>query len=177
VRLRSGVLGREESGVNRSRATIASGTTLAILLGVLLGSGAFTFHYGEGLSYFSTDPQACVNCHIMQPHFDSWTKSSHRAVADCARCHLPQPFPWNYVSKADNGFFHSWAFTFQDFHEPIQIKPRNLRILEQNCLSCHADLVEAITGHAGVASAPDASSCLHCHSDVGHTSRPRMSGS
>jgi cytochrome c nitrite reductase small subunit len=39
---------------------------IAIVLGVVLGLGAFTFDYGEGLSYFSTDPKACVNCHIMR---------------------------------------------------------------------------------------------------------------
>ena len=31
----------------------------AITLGVLLGVGAFTFRYAEGLSYLSTDPAAC----------------------------------------------------------------------------------------------------------------------
>ena len=33
---------------------------IAALLGVLLGIGAFTFHYAEGFSYFSTDPEK--NC-------------------------------------------------------------------------------------------------------------------
>ena len=36
-------------------------------LAALIGVGAFTFQYGEGLSYFSTDPDACANCHIMRP--------------------------------------------------------------------------------------------------------------
>jgi cytochrome c nitrite reductase small subunit len=31
----------------------------AALLGALMGLGAFAFDYGEGLSYFSTDPVAC----------------------------------------------------------------------------------------------------------------------
>ena len=38
---------------------------LAVLTGTVAGVGAFTFHYGEGLSYFSTDPRACKNCHVM----------------------------------------------------------------------------------------------------------------
>ena len=60
---------------------------LAVLVGLLLGTGAFTFKYAEGLSYFSTDPKACVNCHIMTPQYDSWQKSSHHAVATCVdRC-------------------------------------------------------------------------------------------
>ena len=32
---------------------------LALLAGTLAGAGAYTFRYGEGLSYFSTDPRAC----------------------------------------------------------------------------------------------------------------------
>ena len=54
---------------------------LAALVGLLAGVGGFTFLYAEGFSYMSSDPKACVNCHIMQPQFDSWQKGSHHAVA------------------------------------------------------------------------------------------------
>ena len=37
----------------------------ACLLGVPAGIGGFTFVYAKGFSYLSTDPRACVNCHIM----------------------------------------------------------------------------------------------------------------
>jgi hypothetical protein len=40
---------------------------LAIAFGIFVGIGGYTFRYAEGLSYFSTDPAACANCHIMQP--------------------------------------------------------------------------------------------------------------
>jgi cytochrome c nitrite reductase small subunit len=139
---------------------------LAIAAGLLLGLGTFTFSYGEGLSYLSTDPTACTNCHIMQPYFDSWQKASHHTVAKCVDCHLPHSFVPKYIAKADNGFNHSWAFTFQDFHEPIQIKRRNLKIVQDNCLSCHGDMVHELV--AGATTAGDAVSCIHCHSDVGH---------
>ena len=94
-------------------------TLLSILLGVLLGTGVFTMHYGEGLSYFSTDPAACKNCHIMNPQFDSWQKSSHKTATACIGCHLPHDFVGKYVAKAENGWNHSKAFTTQDFKEPI----------------------------------------------------------
>ena len=38
---------------------------LAILVGVGAGVGGYTFRYAEGLSYLSTDPKACANCHII----------------------------------------------------------------------------------------------------------------
>ena len=47
---------------------------MATLAGLTAGIGAFTFDYGEGLSYFSTDPRACANCHIMNDQYNSWTK-------------------------------------------------------------------------------------------------------
>lgn len=145
----------------------------ALSTGALLGATGFTFHYAQGHSYFSKDPASCINCHIMQTHYDSWLKSSHHAVATCADCHLPHDLVPGLIAKADNGFFHSWAFTFQDFHEPIQIKPRNLRILEQNCRYCHGELVSQMEAYHQPLTTGDGVSCLQCHSAVGHTTRPR----
>lgn len=143
----------------------------AVALGALLGVGAFTFHYGEGTSYFSTDPRSCVNCHIMQPQFDSWQKSSHHAAATCVDCHLPHGLIEKLIAKSDNGYRHSWAFTFQDFHEPIRITPRNARILRNNCVECHGDLVHALP----ISDEPrDAVDCVHCHADVGHGPRASL---
>ena len=142
------------------------GISFAVLIGIIVGLGTFTFDYGEGLSYFSTDPKACTNCHIMQPYYDSWQKASHHTAAVCVDCHLPHDTVGKYIAKADNGYRHSWAFTFQDFHEPIQIIPRNARILQDNCLACHGDMVHQLT--AGSTTAKDAVTCVHCHADVGH---------
>lgn len=141
-------------------------TTIAILLGLLLGLGAFTFHYGEGLSYFSKDPKACVNCHIMRPQFDSWQKASHHTVATCVDCHLPHGFVSKWLAKGENGFMHSKAFTFQNFHEPIFIRERNQRILHENCLHCHSEFIQDILiGSDAHANAVD---CVRCHRSVGH---------
>jgi len=110
--------------------------------------------------------KACMNCHIMRPQYDSWSKGSHHAVAKCVDCHLPHEFIPKYIAKADNGYRHSKAFTLQDFHEPIQITPRNSRILQNNCVTCHGELVHPLV--AGSSTARNAISCVHCHADVGH---------
>jgi cytochrome c nitrite reductase small subunit len=139
---------------------------VAVAVGVLLGISAFAFRYAEGLSYLSTDPEACMNCHIMRPQFDSWQKSSHHGVAACVDCHLPHDFVGKYVAKAENGWHHSKGFTLQDFDEPIRIKPKNARILQANCVACHGDLAAQML--SGVAGGPDEVQCVHCHATVGH---------
>lgn len=138
---------------------------LCALLGAVIGFGGFTFAYGEGISYFSTDPAACANCHVMHEQFDAWMASSHRRVAGCIDCHLPHATVPKYLAKADNGFFHSWAFTFEDFPEPIRIKPRNHRILQRNCVDCHEEMVGELL-HA--TRTGEAVECIQCHADVGH---------
>lgn len=140
--------------------------TLTVLMGVLVGLGLFTFRYGEGHSYFSSDPTACVNCHIMQPQYDSWQKASHHTVATCVDCHLPHSFVAKWLAKGENGFLHSKAFTFQDFHEPIFIRERNQHILQDNCLQCHGGLVHDIVTPAATSREPV--NCIHCHRSAGH---------
>lgn len=140
----------------------------AVFVGTFTGLGAFTFHYAEGTSYFSNDPRACVNCHIMRPQYDSWQNSSHHTVAGCVECHLPHDLAPKLLAKADNGWRHSWAFTFQDFPEPIRITSRNARILQDNCVNCHPTVVHQMLAGRPEAEAP---SCVHCHADVGHAGR------
>ena len=142
------------------------GLILAALVGLVLGIGFFTFVYAEGFSYFSTDPTACVNCHVMREEYDSWQKSSHHAVAKCVDCHLPHVGLEKWVAKAENGFWHSKGFTLMDFHDPIMIKPKNSRILQENCMSCHQDMVHGMV--AGATTDTDAVNCVHCHLSVGH---------
>lgn len=135
-------------------------------VGIFIGSGAYTFHYAKGTSYLSNDPKACVNCHVMQEHYNSWVKSSHHVAASCNDCHIPHTFPWKYMAKMRNGWNHSKAFTLQNFPDPIHITKKNLKDLQQNCLHCHQTLVSEIAGHDGAG----AQRCTECHRSVGHMS-------
>jgi len=143
---------------------------LSVLLGATVGVGAYTFHYGEGLSYFSTDPKACVNCHIMNDEYVSWQKAGHHQAATCVDCHLPHDFVPKYIAKADNGWRHSKAFTLQNFHEPVQITPRNSDNLQANCIRCHGEFVHELVSGAR-SPTRDSVQCVHCHRDAGHGAR------
>lgn len=143
---------------------------IAAVLGIAGGVGAFTLGYADGLAYLRDDPAVCANCHVMQDHYDSWLQSSHENVATCNSCHLGQGLIGQWVTKADNGFFHALAFTTGDFHRPIQIKPRNRRKTQAACISCHQDTVDAMLPvHEG----GDMPFCADCHSDAGHAGRRR----
>jgi cytochrome c nitrite reductase small subunit len=147
--------------------------TLALLIGVGLGVGGYALVYAEGLSYMSSDPKVCANCHIMQSQYDSWQKSSHHHVAICNDCHLPQGFFGKYMAKALNGFNHSKAYTLQNFDEPIVIKPFNSRIVQESCLACHRALVHEAAMARGRS---EEVSCVHCHLSAGHGERAGLGG-
>ena len=142
---------------------------VALLIGIAAGVGAYTFVYAKGASYLTNDPAACQNCHVMREQYDGWVKGSHRSVAVCNDCHTPPGFGAKYATKALNGFWHSFAFTSGRFPDNIQITPRNHRITEAACRSCHTDMVHAIdvSGRAD----GEAVSCVRCHGTVGHGPR------
>lgn len=144
----------------------AFGAFVAACFGGIFGVGAFTFNYAEGTSYLSNNPATCVNCHIMRDQFDGWQKSTHHAAATCNDCHVPHDLIGKYLTKAEHGLRHSKGFTLQDFHEPIQIKPSSLDIVQHNCVRCHESLVSELPSHG------ELSDCAHCHRGIGHSARP-----
>jgi cytochrome c nitrite reductase small subunit len=145
-----------------SRAALA--LVVGVATGAALGLGGYTFVYARGASYLSKDPAACRNCHVMNEQYDGWSRGSHRSVAACNDCHAPSSFFGKYLTKAENGFFHSLAFTRGGFHEPIQIKPRNAAITEAACRGCHGSVVHQIDSSA----TGEPTSCIRCHREVGH---------
>ena len=176
----------------RRRWAIAAG----VAIGLALGLGAFTFVYARGASYLTNDPEACGNCHIMRDHLAAWFKSSHHAVATCNDCHTPHNLVGKYVTKASNGFWHSFYFTTGRFPDPLRITEGNRAVTEETCRYCHGAIVAAVdppprhatsgrqeesaghpptTGLAAVAPVPgtnaDELSCVRCHRYVGHLVR------
>ncbi|MBN2194423.1 MAG: cytochrome c nitrite reductase small subunit [Polyangiaceae bacterium] len=147
---------------------------LVAVTGMGAGIGAFTFRYAEGFSYLGSEPEICVNCHIMQPEYDGWQKASHHTVARCVDCHLPDAFVPKYLAKAENGFRHGQKFTTGDFEEPITVKARGREILQANCVRCHADLVAELA--QGSPEGPAQADCVHCHPAVGHGEKAGLGG-
>lgn len=145
----------------------------AVLAGMAIGLGAFTFVYARGWSYLTTDPEACANSHIMDEHFAAWQKSSHRAGATCNDCHTPHDPVGKWTTKARNGFWHSFWFTTGNYPYPLRITERNREIVGEACRDCHAAMVAAIApahpaGTDAAAWERGELACTHCHRYVGH---------
>lgn len=139
---------------------------LAVSVGLAVGTGGFTFVYGQGASYLTNDPQACANCHVMEGHLDGWLQSSHRNVAVCNDCHAPHDLLGKYLTKARNGWAHSVAFTTGNFPEHLRITEFNREVTEAACRDCHQEVALAVDGMDGT----EPRSCVTCHADVGHRS-------
>lgn len=148
--------------------TAWKGAVVGTAMGLAIGVAGFTFVYAKGASYLTNNPEACANCHIMGEEYDAWLKSSHRHVAVCNDCHAPAAFLPKYYTKAQNGFFHSLAFTTGIHPDPIHIKAFNLRVTEAACRRCHAGVVDQIEG---THSAGNRIACVRCHDQVGHPNK------
>ena len=105
----------------------------ALLIGLAVGLGAYTFIYAKGYSYLTNNPAACANCHVMQPQYDAWMKSSHHSVAACNDCHTPHNLIGKYAVKANNGFWHSFYFTSGKYPDTIEITKFDHKVVE-SCL-------------------------------------------
>jgi len=152
------------------------------VVGALGGAVGYTAHYASATSYLSNDPKACINCHIMNNEYDSWSRSSHHARAVCNDCHVPHDsVVAKYMVKAEHGYRHSKGFTFQDFHEPIQITRGSRDAVIANCVRCHEAMTHEIrlgalgdnAARAGAKLGIEVAvsggvDCIHCHASVAH---------
>ncbi|WP_163338818.1 cytochrome c nitrite reductase small subunit [Desulfopila sp. IMCC35008] len=128
----------------------------------------------QALSYLSTDPKACINCHVMNTQYATWQHSSHGRSATCVECHLPRDTVLNkYMAKARDGWNHSVAFTMNSYGQNLIISEDGANRVQANCISCHARLTKVIVSNAekyhdftGTTQAER--KCWECHRDVPH---------
>jgi cytochrome c nitrite reductase small subunit len=111
-----------------------------LLVATLLGLAGVIFHVSRASSYLSDNPTTCVNCHVMAPQYASWFHSRHRETATCNDCHVPHDNPVrHYAFKASDGARHAFMFTFRLEPQVIRIHAAGQRVVQENCLRCHAD--------------------------------------
>jgi cytochrome c nitrite reductase small subunit len=132
----------------------------------------YVAHISEATSYLSDDPDACINCHIMFPQYATWQHSSHGRVTNCNDCHVPHSSTLaKYYFKAKDGLRHSALFTLRRERQVIQAIPESRAVIQENCIRCHARVVEEVTGAPGGAHGTGAAAgraCVDCHREVPH---------
>lgn len=161
-------------GAKIAAAGLGASAVIGGLIGAFGGAVGYTAYEAKATSYLSDDPRACVNCHIMNDQYNSWSSSSHHARATCNDCHVPHDSVISkYMVKAEHGYRHSKGFTLNNFHEPIQITKGSRDVVIDNCIRCHEamthDIRRAAAGREVVAhGASGGVDCLHCHAAVAH---------
>ncbi|MDD4505024.1 MAG: cytochrome c nitrite reductase small subunit [Sulfurospirillaceae bacterium] len=142
---------------------------------IAIGLFIYVINVSKALSYLSSDPKACINCHVMNTEYATWQHSSHAERAGCIDCHLPRDNMVNkYVAKARDGFNHTVAFTFNTYKNAIKISDDGAKRVQENCISCHASIVSTLVKDSDLNHKFDDPSvatgrrCWECHKGVPH---------
>ena len=110
-------------------------------LAAVVVAGVMAIHLAsesKATSYLSSDPAACLHCHVMESYYASWLRSSHAQRATCVDCHLPADDHVDMlVSKARDGWNHTVAFTLDSYSKRLLISDDGARRVQENCIRCH----------------------------------------
>ncbi|MCX7876896.1 MAG: cytochrome c nitrite reductase small subunit [Melioribacteraceae bacterium] len=143
-----------------------------ILLGIFFGLGFYVVYISNAVSYLSDNPKTCVNCHVMNPQYATWERSSHGKVATCNDCHVPQDnIIHKYWFKANDGLRHATYFTMRWEPQVIQIKEAGKKAVQENCIRCHSNLVHPISLRAinnNNVHDQTGKYCWECHRETPH---------
>lgn len=141
---------------------------------VVIGLFAYVVNESKMLSYFSSDPKVCINCHTMNTHYATWQHSSHREKATCIDCHLPRDSFFNkMLAKTRDGYNHSVAMTFRTYGYNLRISRNAATRIQNNCISCHGEIVSQMLDNSKLYTQADSHVqmerlCWDCHREVPH---------
>ena len=143
-----------------------------VIVSILTGITAFIIKISNAPSYLSDEPKTCVNCHIMAPQYATWYHSSHREVAVCNDCHVPQDNFFNkYYFKAKDGLRHATIFTLRAEPQVIFIKEAGRNVVQDNCVRCHNILLQGLSRDVPTEhfyNSITSHLCWDCHREVPH---------
>ena len=148
------------SEVNHKIVLIIGCVALLSVLGVGLFVTGFT-------DYLGNDPSTCNNCHVMDAVFEGWYHAGHQEWAVCGDCHTPHSLIPKYYIKALSGYHHVTAFISGNIPIAIRAKPESEKIIQKNCIRCHARTIEDIM----IGIQPFERKCWDCHRVVSHGER------
>ncbi|MCP3927170.1 MAG: cytochrome c nitrite reductase small subunit [Desulfobacterales bacterium] len=146
-----------------------------VIVAVAIGMGLHLVGESKAISYMSSKPEACINCHVMESYYATWQHSSHAQRAVCVECHLPvDNYIDKYASKTLDGWNHSTAFTLNTYGKRMLISDDGARRVQENCIRCHSALSQTIVKTTDRYHAFDNETlgggrkCWDCHRNVPH---------
>ena len=144
-----------------------------LVIALLIGLFIYASYISNAVSYLSDAPETCINCHVMRTQYATWQHSSHREVAACNDCHVPQDnFFRKYAFKARDGMRHAYMFTFRLEPQVIRMHEAGVNVVQENCLNCHEN-THRDTRLAGITAEQvrhgEGKLCWDCHREVPHS--------
>lgn len=122
--------------------------------------GAFLMFGPPGLLARSETPDFCASCHVMEAQYEAWFHEGAHRRATCVDCHLPhQNAALHYIWKSIDGLKDVVVFYSGAVPEIIRISEHGQRVLQSNCVRCHATIVEKIDNER---------QCWSCHRRLVH---------
>jgi cytochrome c nitrite reductase small subunit len=128
-----------------------------------------TFVYvTDATAYGGTASETCNNCHVMNPMYENYYHAAHQRAAECADCHLPHENPVvYYLEKGRQGAHDVYVFSTGQTPQVLRANENSQKIIQSNCMRCHAETVEDITMGAQAFDRK----CWDCHRSVAHGQR------
>ena len=135
-----------------------------VLLVFVVGLGMY---FSDFTIFLTSDPDACNKCHVMDGQYEGWNNAVHREYAACAECHAPHAFIPKYYIKMKSGLNDVIHFTLGDIPNPLRAHEETGKIIQANCIRCHAETVSVIAD----GTMDSGRYCFDCHRTVAHGER------
>ncbi|MBS3909455.1 MAG: NapC/NirT family cytochrome c [Actinobacteria bacterium] len=130
---------------------------LSLVAVLLLFFGGISY---AGFEATSTN-EFCGSCHVMERAYESWYHSAHREpISSCEDCHLPKNLGNKIVYKIGSGANDIYK-NLTGPPDVIHAKDNTREIVNENCVSCHAELITKIDLSGG-------GKCVDCHRGTPH---------
>jgi len=146
----------------RRRYLVVSTSMMGFVGGGILLLSAFSF-------WWTSQPEFCNRCHVMNEYVAAWARSPHRDV-NCETCHTMPGF-FGFVGGKIAGLQVVANYITGDFTDDSF----NAAVPNISCLRCHEDILErdytspetgVTVSHAHIIGS--GGKCMNCHSTVAH---------
>ena len=136
-----------DMNLDRTRSRLLVFLSLTLINVVILATATY-----KGVEVMESTEFCGTACHVMQPEFAAYNRSSHSRVK-CVECHIGPGANWFVKSKL-SGAWQVISATFDLYEKPIPTPVHNLRPARDTCEQCHwanklvGDKLKVITHYA-----------------------------